>query len=86
MWVRFLHAGPYNMYTLQSINPTPSMTMSSPESGSDITFNSGPDEMLRITQDGFYVRGVRVPADDKEAVAVYNSFKQWIIWASMQAR
>jgi uncharacterized protein YprB with RNaseH-like and TPR domain len=59
--------------------------MSSPESGNDITFNSGHDEMLRITQDGFYVRGIRVPADDKEAVAVYNSFKQWIIWASMQA-
>jgi len=74
------------MYTLQSINPTPAMTMSSPESGSDIAFNSGPDEMLRITRDGFYVRGVRVPADDQEAVAVYNSFKQWITWASVQAR
>ena len=76
------------MFTIQSTDtrPPPSMTMSSPESGSNIAFNSGPDEMLRITQDGFYVRGVRVPADDKEAVAVYNSFKQWITWASMQAR
>jgi len=37
-------------------------------------------EMLRVAQDGFYVRGVKVPADDQEAVAVYNAFKQWMAW------
>ena len=45
---------------------------------------SGQDEMLRITEDGFYVRGVRVPADDKEAETVYNAFKQWLAWAQLQ--
>ena len=45
---------------------------------------SGQDEMLRITEDGFYVRGVRVPADDQEAETVYNAFKQWLAWAQLQ--
>lgn len=45
---------------------------------------SGQDEMLRITEDGFYVRGVRVPADNKEAETVYNAFKQWLAWAQLQ--
>ena len=55
---------------------------------SDIIFNTDtsnqPDELLRITQDGFYVRGERVPVDDKEALAVYNSFQQWLAWAQLQ--
>ena len=42
------------------------------------------EEMLRIAQDGFYVRGVRVPVDDKEAETVYNSFQQWLAWAQLQ--
>lgn len=51
-----------------------------------ITFNVGPgqsSEMLRIAEDGFYVRGVRVPADDLEAGRVYRSFKSWLAWAQM---
>ena len=44
----------------------------------------GGDEMLKITKQGFYVRGVRVPADDKEAEAVYLAFKQWLTWAQLQ--
>jgi hypothetical protein len=43
-------------------------------------------EMLRIGPDGFWVRGVKVPQDDKEAVTVYNAFKQWMAWASLQGR
>lgn len=42
------------------------------------------DEMLRIAPDGFYVRGQKVPVDDKEAMAVYNSFMQWLAWAQLQ--
>ena len=42
------------------------------------------EEMLRVAEDGFYVRGVRVPQDDKEALAVYNSFQQWLAWAQLQ--
>jgi hypothetical protein len=44
------------------------------------------DEMIRVTKDGFYVRGVRVPADAQEAETVYNAFKQWMTWATLQQR
>lgn len=73
------------MYTIQptNLNPTPVMVMTSKESGNNIVFNAGSEEMLRITETGFYVRGVRVPADDQEAQAVYDSFKQWMVWASL---
>lgn len=47
---------------------------------------AGNDEMLRIAEDGFYVRGQRVPADDKEAAAVYHAFKQWLAWANLQRK
>jgi hypothetical protein len=51
-----------------------------------ITFNhsgDAADEWIKITKEGFYVRGVRVPADEKEAVTVYNAFKEWLAWANM---
>lgn len=54
-----------------------------------IVFQMGkPDseEMLRICPDGFYVRGVKVPVDDKEAETVYNSFQQWLVWAQLQGQ
>lgn len=44
------------------------------------------DEMIRIDQTGFYVRGVRVPADEHEALTVYNAFKQWLAWAQLQQK
>ena len=47
----------------------------------DINLTAGGGEMLRIAQDGFYVRGVRVEADAKEAKVVYEAFKQWMTWA-----
>ena len=50
-----------------------------------ITMNAqGGDEMLRVTKDGFYVRGKKVEQDDKEAEIVYNAFKQWLAWANLQ--
>jgi hypothetical protein len=64
MWVRFLHAGPNNM-AYQLHNPDPGA----------IAFHTGgtsSEEMIRIAADGFYVRGVRVPADEQEAQAVYD--------------
>lgn len=42
------------------------------------------EELLRIAADGFYVRGIKVPVDDKEALTVYNSFTQWLAWAQLQ--
>jgi hypothetical protein len=50
------------------------------------TTSFGGDEMLKITPDGFYVRGVKVPQDDKEAETVYNAFKQWLVWAQLTAK
>ena len=49
----------------------------------NITLFTGNDEMLRVARDGFYVRGIRVPQDDKEAEIVYNAFKKWLTWASL---
>ena len=74
MWVRFLHAGPRINMAYQVFTDT----------NNSITLNAAQDEMLRITADGFYVRGQRVPVDDKEAETVYLAFKQWLAWANLQ--
>lgn len=41
------------------------------------------DEMLKIASDGFYVRGVKVQQDEREAETVYKTFHQWLIWATL---
>jgi hypothetical protein len=49
-------------------------------------FYAGPDvdcEMLKITRTGFYVRGVKVEQDDKEAQLVYNAFKEWMVYSAL---
>jgi hypothetical protein len=40
-------------------------------------------EWIRISSEGFWVRGVKVPQDDKEAITVYNAFKEYLTWANM---
>jgi len=50
---------------------------------SDITFHVGTSELMRIEKNGFYVRGIRVPQDEKEAEKVYNAFHQWLTWATL---
>ena len=52
----------------------------------NITMQAGGTEMLRVAPDGFYVRGVKVPADAKEAETVYNAFKQFLVWAELNRR
>jgi len=49
----------------------------------NIIMNVGPAEMLRVAEDGFYVRGVKVEQDDKEAEIVYNAFKQFLVWGRL---
>ena len=39
------------------------------------------EEMLKVAPDGFYIRGIKVKQDDKEAEEVYNAFKQWLSWS-----
>jgi len=52
-----------------------------------ITFYAtGNDEMLKISQNGFYVRGKKVPIDDHEAETVYNAFQAWLTWHNLQRR
>ena len=46
----------------------------------NIIMMSGNTEMIKVAEDGFYVRGVRVEADDKEAATVYNAFKEFLVW------
>jgi hypothetical protein len=47
----------------------------------EISLTAAGDEMLRVAKDGFYVRGVKVEADAKEAKAVYEAFKSWMTYA-----
>jgi hypothetical protein len=51
-----------------------------------IVCQAGGVEMLRVGPNGFWVRGVRVAQDDKEAETVYNAFKAWMTWASLQGK
>lgn len=52
----------------------------------NLSMYAGGTEMLRISDDGFWVRGVKVPQDDKEAETVYNAFKQFLTWAELNRR
>ena len=57
-----------------------------PESG-NIVFHAGTDiessELLKITRTGFYVRGILVEQDDKEAEIVYNAFREWMVYSAL---
>jgi hypothetical protein len=56
-----------------------------PDPDAGITMHAhGGDEILKVTKDGFFVRGKKVKQDDKEAEVVYNAFKQWLSWAQLQ--
>jgi hypothetical protein len=53
-----------------------------------ITFCAGNanTEMLKVSPEGFWVRGIKVTQDDKEAETVYNAFKAWMMWARLNER
>lgn len=49
-----------------------------------ITFHATKNnEMLRIANDGFYVRGVKLEQNEQEAEKVYNAFHAWLTWATL---
>ena len=48
-----------------------------------VTFTCNGTEMLEVSEDGFYVRGVKLEQDDTEAEKVYNCFKEWLTWSTM---
>ena len=67
------------LFTIQPTpRPRPVLSVSAPPE-SNITFYGGKSEMLKVTEDGFYVRGVKVEADEKEAAAVYKAFKSFLV-------
>ena len=49
----------------------------------DIKLTGGGEEMLRISEDGFYVNGVKVKQGKREAKAVYEAFRRWMTHAIM---
>ena len=48
-----------------------------------ITLRSGSEEMIKCSTEGFWVRGVKVDQDDKEAELVYTAFRQWLVWQNL---
>jgi len=52
----------------------------------NIVCMAGGTEMLKISPDGFWVRGQKVTQDDREAEIVYNAFKQFLTWAELNRR
>jgi hypothetical protein len=72
------------MYTINnSIDTKISLLTCDVKQEHNIVFNTTGTEMLKVDKDGFYVRGVRVPQDEKEAETVYNAFHQWLTWATL---
>jgi hypothetical protein len=62
--------------------PDPVLSITAPP-GNNIVFHGGSSEMLKITEDGFYVRGKKVPVDDDEGLAVYRAFKQFLVYHAL---
>ena len=60
----------------------PVISMQPPPNNS-IVLCSGNTEMLKVSEDGFYIRGIKIAQDDKEAKQVYNCFKEWLTWSTM---
>ena len=50
----------------------------------NIVFRSGQTEMLRVSPEGFWVRGVKVEQGPNEAEAVYKTIKQIIMWDTLR--
>lgn len=48
-----------------------------------IVMYCGDTEMLKISDAGFWVRGVLVEQESQEAQQVYNAFKQWLSWTAL---
>ena len=61
----------------------PVLTVSDTLSKSYISLTAAGEPMLEVREDGFYVRGVKLEQDEKEAREVYESFKAWLAWAQL---
>jgi len=63
----------------QEVGPEFTFRDNLPSTNNIVMINKGV-EMLRVTEDGFYIRGEKVPVDDREAATVYNAFKEFLVW------
>lgn len=71
-------------FTIQESAIRPVLSIAEKEhSSSTIVFNANQNEILKVAEDGFYVRGKKVPVDDREAESVYKAFKEFLIWAAL---
>jgi len=71
-------------FTIQEVSPQPILTFEPRgEESSNITLYTNQSEMLRVAEDGFYVRGKKLDIDDEEARSVYKAFRQWLIWTEL---
>jgi len=71
-----------NTFYIDNPLPIPVLSVSSPPE-SNIILNGRDSEILKITEDGFYVRGKKVPADENEAAAVYKAFKEFLVYHAL---
>ena len=69
-------------FVIKDTHPTPVLSVSAPPEN-NIVFHSSKAEILRVAEDGFYVRGVKVPVDDNEAAAVYKAFKEFLVYHAL---
>ena len=70
------------MFIIDNPQPTPVLSVTSPPEN-NIVFHAGKSETLRVAEDGFYVRGQKVPVDDNEAAAVYKAFKEFLVYHAL---
>jgi hypothetical protein len=63
-------------------HPMPVMAVS-PAPNNSVLIYAGGDEMLRVSEDGFYVRGQKVPVDDSEGLAVYRAFRNFLAYHAL---
>lgn len=59
------------------------MTIPTVEQPNTITCMAGGVEMLKVSDKEFWVRGVKVEQDAREAQKVYEGFKAWMMWSQM---
>ena len=67
--------------------PDSEFRMMIPPTEDAITFHTGgtgSPELLRVAPDGFYVRGVKLEQDEKEAQAVYKAFKRFLVESELR--
>lgn len=73
-------------YIFQKSNPDPSFFIRDSDikdKEARISFYTNESEMLRVAEDGFYVRGQKLDIDDKEAASVYKAFREFLIWSAL---